>query len=103
MAFSSVEIAAEMTCPGHTPVKPQLVYLQRDPSIQSLIALRMDKESPITHQKYTLRLSNSSGMKEKDAVKIDGALRFMKCSGHVSIVSEVRKEANRFFEYEIDF
>ena len=102
-AFSAVEIAAEMTCPGHAPIKPQLVYLQREPSIQSLIALRMDKESPITHQKYTLKLSNSSGIKESDAIKIDAALKSMKCSGHATVTMEAQKEAKRFFEYEIDF
>ena len=101
--FSSVEVSAEMKCPGHAPIKPQPVYLQRDPSIQSLIALRMDKDAPITHQKYTLKLSNSSGIKEKDAVKIDAALKAMKCSGNVSVATEAKKEANRFFEYEIDF
>ncbi len=99
----SVEIAAEMTCPGHAPKKPQLVYLQKEKSIQSLIDLRMDKESPLTHQKYTLKLSNSSGIREGDAMKIDSALKSMKCAGHISVTSEARKEAHRFFEYEIDF
>lgn len=101
--FSSVEIAAEMTCPGHAPAKPQLKYLQMEPAIQSLIALRMDKKSPITHQKYTLKLSNSSGIKESDAIKIDAALKSMKCSGHAVVAAEARREAKRFFEYEIDF
>ena len=102
-AFSTVEIAAEMTCPGHAPIKPQLMYLQKEPSIQSLITLRMDTESPITHQKYTLKLSNSSGIKENDAIKIDAALKSMKCSGYATVTTEAQKEANRFFEYEIDF
>lgn len=102
-AFSTVEISAEMTCPGHAPVKPQLVYLQREPAIQSLIALRMDKESPITHQKYSLKLSDSSGIKESDAIKIDAALKSMKCFGHTAVTTEAQKEAKRFFEYEIDF
>lgn len=101
--FSSVEIAAEMTCPGHAPTKPHLVYLQREPSIQSLIALRMDEKSPISHQKYTLQLSNSSGIKENDAVKIDAALKAIKCNAHATVTLEAQKEANRFFEYEIDF
>ena len=103
VAATAVEIAAEMTCPGHAPVEPQLVYLQREPSIQTLIALRMDKESPITHQKYTLKLSNSSGIKERDAVKIDAVIKSLKCSGHVDVTTEARNEERRFFEYEIDF
>lgn len=100
---SAVEIAAEMDCPGHEPTEPKLYYLQRDPSIQTLIALRMDKNAPIAHQKYTLKLSNTSGIKEKDAVKIDAALKAMKISGNTTVTSEVRNEARRFFEYEIDF
>lgn len=100
---STVEVAAEMDCPGHAPTMPKLYYLQRETSIQSLIDLRMDKDSPITHQKYTLKLSNTSGIKEKDAMKIDAALKAMKISGNTTVTSEVRNESRRFFEYEIDF
>ena len=100
---ATVEVAAEMDCPGHPPVAPKLYYLQKEPSIQSLIALRMDETSPITHQKYTLNLINSSGIKEKDAIKIDAALKAMKISGNTTVASEVRNESRRFFEYEIDF
>lgn len=102
-AVSTVEVAAEMDCPGHAPCEPKLFYLQREPSIQNLITLRMDKDSPLTHQKYTLKLSNSSGIKEKDAVKIDAALKSMKISGNTTVTSEVQNESRRFFEYEIDF
>lgn len=100
---STVEVAAEMDCPGHPPIEPKLCYLQREPSIQTLIALRMDESSPLTHQKYTLKFSNSSGIKEKDAVKIDAALKAMKISGNTTVTSEVQNESRRFFEYEIDF
>lgn len=100
---STAEVAAEMDCPGHAPVEPKLYYLQREPSIQSLIALRMDETSPLNHQKYTLKLSNSSGIKEKDAVKIDAALKGMKISGNTTVASEAKNESRRFFEYEIDF
>ena len=99
----TAEVAAEMDCPGHAPIEPKLYYLQREPSIQTLIALRMDKDSPLSHQKYTLKLSNSSGIKEKDAIKIDAALKGMKISGNTTVTSEVRNESRRFFEYEIDF
>lgn len=102
-ALSAVEIAAEMDCPGHEPFEPKLCYLQREQSIQNLITLRMDKSSPLTHQKYTLKLSNSTGIKETDAVKIDAVLKAMKISGNTTVVNEVRNEARRFFEYEIDF
>lgn len=102
-ALAAVEVAAEMNCPGHDPIEPKLYYLQREASIQSLIALRMDKSSPLTHQKFTLKLSNSSGIKEKDAIKIDAALKSMKIAGNTTVTSEVRNESRRFFEYEIDF
>ena len=102
-AVSNVEVAAEMQCLGHAPTEPKLCYLQREPSIQSLITLRMDKTSPMLHQKYTLKLSNSSGIKEKDAVKIDAALKAMKISGNTTVISEAQNESRRFFEYEIDF
>ncbi|MBR5547555.1 MAG: hypothetical protein IKU70_11325 [Clostridia bacterium] len=102
-ALSAVEVAAEMECPGHAPTQPHLRYLQRESSIQTLITLRMDKNSPLTHQKFTLNLSNSSGIKEKDAIKIDAALKAMKISGNTTVANEVRNESRRFFEYEIDF
>ena len=99
---SHVSIAAEMEFEGHAPIEPTLVYLKKETSIQMLIALRMGSNS-IKHQKYTLKLSNSSGIKVSDAIKIDGVLNAIKCAGDVTIVSEAQKEAERFFEYEIDF
>jgi hypothetical protein len=98
------EIAAQMDCPGHAPTKcPELFYLSGEQGIHTLIKLRMNEVSPISHQKYTLNLSTSSGIKEKDAVEIDAALKSMKFSGDVTVASEAKKEARRFFEYEIDF
>lgn len=100
---STIEVAAEMNCPGHAPIKPTLHYLQRDPSIEALINLRMDESSPIMHQKYTLNFSNTSGIKEKDAIKIDAALKSLKIAGNTTVTNEVHNESRRFFEYEIDF
>lgn len=101
--YSTVEIAAELDCPGHEPVLPQLRYMQRDPSIRTLVAMRMDATSPLSHQKFMLKMSNSSGIKESDAVKIDAVLKGMKLSGNTSVVSEARNESRRYLEYEIDF
>ncbi len=101
-SFEKVEIAAEMECIGHKPVVPTLKYFKKDPQIQSLIALRM-ADNGMTHQVYTLVLSNSSGIKAKDAMKIDAALSAMKISGDATVASEAQSEARRFFEYEIDF
>lgn len=99
---SQVRIAAEMEFEGHAPVEPTLVYLRKETCIQMLISLRMGSNA-MKHQKYTLKLSNSSGIKVKDAIKIDGALNALRCAGSVTVASEAQKEAERFFEYEIDF
>lgn len=101
--FSTVEVEAEMTFPGHSPVKPQLKYLNNDPSIKTLIEMRMYEKAPLLHQKYMLKLSNSSGLKESEAAKIDAVLKGMKCAGNATVVSEVQNEARRYLQYEIDF
>lgn len=101
--YSKIEIAAEMDFPGHAPIKPQLKYMQRDPSIQTLIAMRMDEKSPLLHEKFILKMSNSSGLKESDAAKIDAVLKGLKLSGNATVASEVKNEARRYLEYEIDF
>lgn len=101
--YSTVEIAAEMECPGHKPVEPQLKYLQRDPSIKTLVAMRMDESAPLSHQKFMIKLSNSSGIKESDAVKIDAVLKGLKLTGNASISNEAKNESRRYLEYEINF
>lgn len=101
--YSKVEIASEMNFPGHPPVRPQLKYLQRDPSIQNLISMRMDETAPLMREKYVLKLSQSSGIKESDAAKIDVVLREKKCSGNATVVSEVLNESRRYLEYDIEF
>lgn len=101
--YAKVEIAAEMEFPGHAPMKPQVKYLQRDPSIQTLIAMRMDENSPLQRQKLVLKMSHSSGLKESDAAKIDVVLKGLKCAGNTTVASEAKNEARRYLEYEIDF
>lgn len=101
--YSTVEIAAEMECPGHTPVKPKLKYMKYDPSINGLVELRMNEHAPLLHQKFMLKLSNSSGLKESEAIKIDAVLKGMKCTGNATVLSETQNESRRYLEYEIDF
>ena len=101
--FSTVEVAAEMSFPGHEPMAPHPVYLLKEPSIQSLITMRLDEKAPLLHQKYMLKLSNTSGIKEHDAAKIDAVLNGLKCSGNTTVSSEVRNESRRYLEYEIEF
>lgn len=99
---ASVAVAAEMHCIGHEPVEPTLRYMQNETSIRSMIAMRMSKNT-MTKQKYTFQLSKSSGIKESDAVKIDAALKAMKILGSTTMLSEVKNESRRFFEYEVEF
>lgn len=101
-SFSKIEIAAEMEFIGHKPVEPTLVYFRKDPQIQSLVSLRM-ADNEMTHQVYTLDLGNSSGIKVKDALRIDAALSAMKIEGNATVTSEAQNEMRRVFEYEIDF
>lgn len=101
--YSKIEIAAENDFPGKDPIKPTLRYLLRDPSIQNLITMRLDKDSALTHQKLMIKLSNSSGLKESDAIKIDAILKGMKFTGNTTVQSEAKNEARRYLEYEIDF
>lgn len=98
-----VDIAAEAKFPAHDPVAPKLKYLKKEPCIQTLIAMRMDSTGPIEHQKYTLNLSNTSGISAKDAIKLDSKLKELKASGNVSFTSIVNNEAKSVFEYEVDF
>lgn len=101
--YSTVDIAAEFECDGHAPIMPKLKYLQRDENVQNLINMRMHQEAPLKHQKIMIKLSNSSGIKETDAVKIDAVLKGMKCSGNASVENEVKNELRRYLEYEVDF
>lgn len=101
--YSTIEIAAEMDFPGHAPIRPSLRYLKTDPSILNLVEMRMNEKAPLMHQHYVLKMSNSSGIKVSDAVKIDAVIKGVKMAGNVSVESEVQSEARRYLEYEIDF
>ena len=100
--YAKVEIAAEMRFHGHEPVAPELHYFRNDPQIKNLIELRMSNNM-LTHQTYTLNLGNSSGIKKRDALKIDAAIKALKVEGNASVSSEAQNEERRIFEYEIDF
>lgn len=100
--FSKIKVEAEMSFPGHAPVEPKLKYLQRDPTIQNLISMRMNENAPL-HQKLFLEMSISSGMKESDAAKIDAVLKGLKCTGNMTVASEVKNESRRYLEYDIEF
>jgi len=101
--FSMIDVAAEMHMDGHAPQMPELVYLKKDDNVQNLIRLRMTGGEGFHHHKISIKLSNSSGIKESDAVKIDAVLKGMKVSGNATVSSEARNESRRYLEYEIDF
>ena len=101
--YTTIEVAADMTFPGHAPVKPQLKYLQRDTSIQTLVSMRMNETAPLLHEKFMLKMSNSSGMRENDAIKIDAVLKGLKYSGNATVTSEAKNESRRYLEYDIEF
>lgn len=101
--YTAIDVVAEMTFPGHAPVKPQLKYWQRDKNIQTLVAMRLDENSPLIQEHYKLEMCNSSGMKLEDAMKIDAVLKGLKCIGNATVASEVQNEARRYLEYDIEF
>ena len=101
--YSMVNVEAEMEFPGHAPVKPHLKYMQRDTSIQTLVAMRMNETTPLMHQRFMLQMSHSAGIKENDAVKIDAVLKGLKYSGNATVAGEVKNESRRYLEYEIAF
>ena len=102
-SLAALNIEAEMRFPGHPPIRPELHYLKKEINIANLIEMRMDPLSPLQQQRFSIELSNSSGIREKDAIKIDAMLKSMKISGNTTIVAEVQNEARRILEYEIDF
>ena len=86
--YSRIEIEAEASFPGKTPVKPELKYLQNDDSIKTLIEMRMDSNSPMANETYKISLSQGTDMKQKEAAKIDGVLKGLKCNGDASVAAE---------------
>ena len=101
--YSTVEVAAEMSMAGHAPKEPELVYLAKDENVQNLIHLRMTGGEDFHNHKISIKLSNSSGIKEKDAMKIDAALKGFKVSGNSTVTNEAKNESRRVLEYEIEF
>ena len=99
---SEMEVVANMEFIGHEPRRPELHYFVRDPQIQLLIDMRM-ADNTLKHQQYTLQLIDSSGIKVRDAGKIDAALSTMKISTSATVTSLAESESRRYFEYEIDF
>lgn len=88
---------------GHKPCEPQLHYLKDDTGVQTLIAMRMEDGELFKYQHNSIKLSNSSGLKEIDARMIDKALRKVKCKGSTSVSTEAARESRAYLEYVIYF
>ena len=65
--------------------------------------MRMDSNSPMTNETYKISLSQGTDMKQKEAAKIDGVLKGLKCNGDASVAAEANNETRRFLEYDIEF
>ena len=102
-SMRSISIEGEMKFPGHAPIRPELRYLKKEISIINLIEMRMDPLSPLQQQRISIEMINSSGMKVKDAGKIDAMFKAMKITGHAAILSQAQSEARHILEYEIEF
>lgn len=102
-SMASMTIEAEMRFPGHAPIKPDLHYLKKEINVINLIEMRMNPLSPLQHQHFSIEMINSSGIKVKDAVKIDAMLKATKVSASTTVVADAQKEARRILEYEIEF
>lgn len=100
---SSTEISVKQSFTGHDPVMPELRYLAGDPQIQNLIAQRMDPDSPLQEQVLRLKISDSIGITEKEAVKIDTVVAKSKVSSEFSMSKQMRNESLRLLVYHIVF
>ena len=101
--YDRMDIAVEMSFPGHEPVMPHVRYLKYDPNIQNLIAMRMNPNRTVNRQTLNIKFSSSSGLKDNDAVKVDMILKSLKMAGNTTVSSEAQNEAKSILEYEIIF
>lgn len=88
---------------GHDPEEPELHYLKKDPSVQTLISQRMDANATEPQQKYILKLIDSCGIKPGTAAKIDIAMKDMKFSGNTTVTAEAMNESRRYLVLEAEF
>ncbi len=101
----SMEMASSSNFSGHNdPQVPELIYFRDDPDIQNLIHMRIDKKSELENKEYRIKYGDSCGIKESDAVKIQGALdKIGGGSAGVSIANEALSENYTTLIYRIEF
>ena len=81
----------------------KLVLWANNESIKNLVKQRMSSDNRLQSKTFRLDYNTSSGIKEKEATKIDGALKVLKFQAGGSILNEAKKESRRRLEYTIDF
>lgn len=102
-AYESIGIASELTWPGREPREPKLNLWANNESIKNLIKQRLSSDNRLQSKTFRLDYNTSSGIKEKEAAKIDGVLKTLKFQAAGSIQNEAKKESKRRLEYTIDF
>ena len=102
-AYESIGIASELTYPGKDPVEPKLELWEINESIKNLIKQRLSSDNRLQSKTFRLAYNTSSGIKEREAAKIDGVLKSLKFSVGGSILNLAMNESKRIIEYTIDF
>ena len=103
--MTTIEVAAEVDFSGGSePTEPKLVYFKNESDVNALIHMRMDPNAnQILSKTYSFSYKNSSGIQVNDAIKIDAALKLMKCNMGGTVLNEARCESDLVLEYSIQF
>ena len=103
--MSTIEVAAEVDfAGGKEPELPELVYFKNESDVRALIQMRLNPNgNRILSKTYSFQYSNSSGIQVSDALKIDAALKLMRCNLSSSVVNEAKCESSMLLEYQIFF
>ncbi len=97
------EVVSEMSMDPKAPQEPELSLLANDVNVRNLISLRMNGGEGFHSYKISIKLSDTTTIKVKDAIKIDALLKAMKIIGDFTIESEVKRANNQYLKYEVQF
>ena len=101
--YDFIGVASESYYKGKAPVRPELKYWASNATIKTLVEQRLSNDNPLISETYRLDYNTSTGIKEKEAAKIDGVLKVLKFKGAGNITEEVKQESKKRFEYTVDF
>lgn len=102
-SYEKVGIAAESNWPGREPKEPKLKMWANNESIRSLVKQRLSSDNRLQSKTFRLDYNTSSGIKEKEAAKVDGVLKEFKFSAAGEIQKKAQEESRKIFEYTIEF